>query len=102
MLETIYGALAGLAGGCLIVGVGRFAAMTVVSLAGAAAVVVLWRPDHFKPGREVLSTGRHPVVRVLGLLAKNFVGYVLVVLGVVMSLPGVPGQGLLTILIGLT
>ncbi len=34
-------------------------------------------------------------------VAKNALGVLLVLLGVVLSLPGVPGQGLLTILIGL-
>ena len=34
------------------------------------------------------------------MIGKNILGIVLVVLGVVLSLPGVPGQGLLTILLG--
>ena len=32
---------------------------------------------------------------------KNMLGVALVILGIIMSLPGVPGQGLLTILLGL-
>lgn len=44
---------------------------------------------------------RHPVMRWGGIIAKNILGYVLVLLGIVMSLPGVPGQGVLTILLGL-
>ncbi len=48
-----------------------------------------------------LWTERHKAVRWSGLLMKNMVGAVLVLLGVVMSLPGVPGQGILTILLGL-
>ncbi len=34
-------------------------------------------------------------------LAKNALGLVLVVVGLLLSLPGVPGQGVLTMLIGL-
>jgi hypothetical protein len=34
------------------------------------------------------------------LVGKNLLGFVLVVAGVLMSLPGVPGQGVLTILMG--
>ena len=45
--------------------------------------------------------GRHPVVRWGGLVVKNILGFLLVLLGIVMSLPGVPGQGVLTILLGL-
>jgi hypothetical protein len=44
---------------------------------------------------------RHHLVRWSGMILKNLVGVVMVALGIVMSLPGVPGQGLLTILLGL-
>jgi hypothetical protein len=40
------------------------------------------------------------VLRWGGLVVKNLLGAFLVLLGVVMSLPGVPGQGVLTILLG--
>jgi hypothetical protein len=43
---------------------------------------------------------RHPAIRFLGFLAKNLLGILLVALGIVMSIPGVPGQGILTILLG--
>jgi hypothetical protein len=35
-------------------------------------------------------------------LGKNLLGLVLVLLGAIMALPGVPGQGLLTMIIGMT
>jgi hypothetical protein len=35
------------------------------------------------------------------VVAKNLLGLFLVLLGIVLSLPGVPGQGILTILLGL-
>ena len=44
---------------------------------------------------------RHRAVRWSGMLMKNLIGVVLIILGIVMSLPGVPGQGILTILLGL-
>jgi hypothetical protein len=44
---------------------------------------------------------RHPALRWTALIAKNALGAVLVIAGIIMSLPGVPGQGILTILIGL-
>jgi len=43
---------------------------------------------------------RHPVLRVLWIASRNLFGYFLIALGAVLSLPGVPGQGLLTILMG--
>jgi hypothetical protein len=43
---------------------------------------------------------KRPVLRWAGLIGKNLLGVVLVLLGILMSLPGVPGQGVLTILLG--
>jgi hypothetical protein len=43
---------------------------------------------------------RHPLVRWSILIAKNVLGGVLIVLGVIMALPGVPGPGLVSILLG--
>ena len=47
------------------------------------------------------SSDQHALVRWSGKIAKNLCGVVLILIGIIMSLPGVPGQGLLTILIGL-
>jgi hypothetical protein len=41
------------------------------------------------------------VLRAVGIFAKNLLGLVLVFAGIIMSLPGVPGQGVLTILLGI-
>ncbi len=50
--------------------------------------------------REVAAwSHRHPAVRWLLLIAKNLFGGILVIMGIVMLV--LPGQGLLTILIGL-
>ena len=35
------------------------------------------------------------------MIGKNIAGILLVALGIVLSLPGVPGQGLLTVLLGI-
>jgi hypothetical protein len=43
---------------------------------------------------------RHPVLRLTARSGKNILGALLVVVGVILSLPGVPGQGVLTILVG--
>jgi len=43
---------------------------------------------------------RHPVIRWTGLIFKNLLGVVLVVLGGIMALLRVPGPGILTILLG--
>jgi len=48
-----------------------------------------------------LLADRRPALRWAGLIGKNVLGIVLVLLGIVMSLPGIPGQGVLTILLGI-
>jgi hypothetical protein len=64
---------------------------------------VSWAPDHFKDGRRgLLMPDGHPVARSLAIAGKNLAGAVLVLLGLVMALPGIPGQGILTMIIGLT
>ena len=40
-------------------------------------------------------------LRVAALVGRNLLGVLLILLGLVMSLPGVPGQGLLMVLLGL-
>ena len=82
-------------------------AMFLVSSLGSVTVVawVLVRlpADYFRNEhhRVFLWADAHPLLRWTALIAKNLLGGLLVVLGAIMSLPGVPGQGLLTILIGI-
>jgi hypothetical protein len=77
-----------------------------VTFAGSLAVVSFMLVKlpatyfHSSHDREFL-VDRHKAVRWSGLVMKNLIGVVLIVLGVIMSLPGVPGQGILTILLGL-
>ena len=74
---------------------------TTVTTALAALIVVIHLPaDHFmKPCDRRRATPRHPMLRVVQFIAKNLAGWFITV-GLFLSVPGVPGQGLLTILIG--
>jgi hypothetical protein len=93
---------AGKSGG-LWLGIGVSVGLALVSLAIAVAVVVGWPADRFRPqGGAPLWASSHPLVRALGHAGKNLAGVVLLLLGFVMALPGVPGQGILTMIIGLT
>jgi hypothetical protein len=79
-----------------------FLATFVITSAIAALIIVKLPPDYFHPSNErEFWVDQHPVLRWAGLVAKNIIGVLLVLTGVVMSLPGVPGPGLLTILIGI-
>ena len=82
-------------------GVGLFAASSLVSLAAVTAVLVSLPPDYFRDDAPAASWPRSPVLRGLWKVAKNVLGLALVGLGLLLSLPGIPGQGILTILIGL-
>lgn len=58
--------------------------------------------DYFSQPKRVslVPVAVHPSLRIVVLLAKNLLGVTIVVLGIAMLV--LPGQGLLTILIGLT
>ena len=81
-------------------GVGISVVLAIGSLALATAVVVTWPPTRFTHDQP--PSRRHPVVRALALAGKNLAGVILLALGFVMALPGIPGQGVLTMIIGLT
>jgi hypothetical protein len=86
----------------VLIAAGLFALSLAVSFAAIAIVMVKVPPTYFSAdhSREFM-TGRHWFVRSGALILKNLLGLVLIVLGVLLSLPGVPGQGILTILLGL-
>ena len=64
-------------------------------------ILVKLPADYFAKSRKrKFMEGYSPVLRVAAVIGKNIGGVLLVALGVVLSLPGVPGQGLLTILLG--
>jgi hypothetical protein len=71
-----------------------FAAGLVVSTALTLAVLVGLAPDHF--------TRRDRTPRRLAwVVLRNLLGLILVAAGLVLALPGIPGQGLLTIFAGM-
>ena len=85
----------------LVASIALTATTAVVSLISVALIVVRIPTDYFAgdtPPR--LWADRHPLVRWPLLIFKNLLGVTLVALGAVMALPGVPGQGILTMLIG--
>lgn len=81
--------------------VGLFAASSLLSLAAVVAVLVALPVDYFRDGAAPPEGPRSPLLRWAWKIAKNILGLVLIALGLLLSVPGVPGQGLLTIVIGL-
>ena len=86
----------------LAIGAGLFVLTAAISLIVTGWILIRLPADYFAgPSAPALWGDRHPILRWAGRIGKNVLGGVLVILGIILSLPGVPGQGLLTILIGL-
>ena len=64
------------------------------------AVILALPADYFVASRQPVY--RHPVLHWLYLIGKNLLGVAVVLLGVVLSLPSVPGPGLVLILVGVS
>ena len=74
--------------------------LAAVSLALFVAIVVLMPARYFVEDGTGWLARQPPLRRWLAIIGKNLAGLLLIALGVILSLPGIPGQGLLTILIG--
>lgn len=84
------------------IGVAIFLVTFFANLALVSFILVKIPSDYFKESNHsTFLKSQSPVVRVLAIIGKNLLGVVLVVLGILLSLPGVPGQGVLTILLGI-
>jgi len=83
--------------GAAIFVVSFFANLGIVSL-----ILVKIPADHFSKSRKTkFWAGPRPWLHAAKVIGKNIGGLLLVALGIVLSLPGVPGQGLLTVLLGI-
>lgn len=81
----------------LVIGTG----MAVISIALTAVALVFIPEDYFThAAAQRRPRYRHPVLRWSFRILHNVVGWFLILLGIALSFPGVPGQGLLTILLG--
>jgi hypothetical protein len=74
---------------------------TLGTLAVGAAVVLRLPADYFQADRRPPPASSSAVLRPLARVARNALGLVLILVGGLLALPGIPGQGLLTMLIGL-
>ena len=85
----------------VLVGALIFVASFFINLAIVSVILVKLPANHFSKSRKTkFWSGPHPAVHAAKVIGKNLAGILLVALGIVLSLPGVPGQGLLTILLG--
>ncbi len=88
--------------GTVLIGVGLFLSSFAVSLAAIAIVMVKLPANYFSSHyKKDFLPDSSWFVRWGAVILKNILGVFLILLGIVLSLPGVPGQGVLTILLGL-
>ena len=97
------GILLGLGWQEVLLGFGLFVLTLLISLLVVGFLLIVLPSTYFLDSHDRnLWVDRHPVVRWTGIVLKNLLGIGLIVLGILLSLPGVPGQGLLTVLVGVT
>ena len=102
MTEWLDNIWASLTIGRVMLGVGLFVVSLTVSFAAIGLVMVKVPPNYFSTHYQRDFLPNSPwLVRWGAVIAKNIAGVFLILLGIVLSLPGVPGQGFLTILLGL-
>ncbi len=102
MMEWLTGFWESLTLGRALIGVGLFLLSLVISFGSIAFVLVKIPANYFSShySHDFLPNSSW-AVRWGAIILKNTFGVFLVFLGLLLSLPGVPGQGLLTILLGL-
>ena len=102
MFELLSDFVSGLTWQRVLVGAGIFLGSFLINLGIVSVILVKLPADHFSTKRETkFWHGPRPAIHAAKVIGKNIAGILLVALGVVLSLPGVPGQGLLTVLLGI-
>ncbi len=102
MIDRLWDLLGSVTIGQILIGLGLFLLSLALSFAAIAIVMVKIPPNYFSSHykRDFLP-GSPFILRWGAVIAKNIFGIFLILLGIALSLPGVPGQGILTILLGL-
>jgi len=88
--------------GNVLLGIGLFLGSLLISFLAIGIVMVKIPANYFSSHyKQDFLPNSSWIVRWGAVIAKNVFGIFLIALGIVLSLPGVPGQGILTILLGL-
>jgi hypothetical protein len=81
--------------------IGIFLTTFVLSLLIFVVIIVALPPRYFASDQRQLAADQSPVVRSLIIVGKNLLGLAVIGVGILLSLPGIPGQGIFTIVVGL-
>ena len=102
MFDLLSDFVSGLTWQKILVGALIFVASFFINLGIVSFILVKLPADHFSKNRKTkFWAGPRPAIHAAKVIGKNIAGVLLVALGIVLSLPGVPGQGLLTVLLGI-
>jgi hypothetical protein len=84
-----------------LIGVTIFSGVAFIgTLVAIPAILIRLPADYFqKHHHKPWFANHHPVIRMVGLLAKNVLGIIFLLAGIAMLV--LPGQGLLTIILGI-
>ena len=78
-------------------GIAVYVVSAIVGLVIGGLVLIKLPPNYFQdPVRRGLWRDRHPALRWAAAAPRNALGAVLLVIGLILALPGVPGPGTLT------
>jgi len=101
-MEWLSGVWSSLSWSNILLGVGLFLGSLLLSFLAIGIVMVKIPENYFSSHyQQDFMPNSAWLVRWGAVILKNILGVILVVLGIILSLPGVPGQGVLTILLGL-
>ena len=102
MFELLSDFFSGITWRSVLIGASIFVGSFLINLAIVSIILVKLPADHFSKSRKTkFWAGPRPALNAAKVIGKNIAGLLLVGLGIVLSLPGIPGQGLLTILLGI-
>ena len=85
----------------LLVGFASFVTLSAAGMAIAVAVIVRLPETYFSSRHAEQVSDSRPVRRWVRRILKNAAGVVVVISGIILSLPGIPGPGILTIMLGI-
>lgn len=101
-MEWLNDFIANLTLGRVMLGVATFLVSFTISAISVGIVMVKIPVNYFSSHYiQDFLPGKPWIVRWSAVILKNLLGVFLILLGILLSLPGVPGQGVLTILLGL-
>jgi hypothetical protein len=101
MFDLLSDFFSGITWRSVLIGASIFVGSFLINLAIVSIILVNLPANYFSKSRKTkFWAGPRPAIHAAKVIGKNIAGVLLVALGVVLSLPGVPGQGLLTILLG--